>query len=70
MQLRDMNFHPLMTRGIFHLHLLVHLLGRPIQQHCAKNYEQYQQMLFPPLHALKSAAAIHLVWVPAKPRSQ
>ncbi|CAC5387649.1 OTUD1 [Mytilus coruscus] len=33
--------HPYKDGCIFHLHLLAHLLGRPIQQHCSKDYEQY-----------------------------
>lgn len=53
---------------VFHLHLLSHLLSRPIQQHC-KKYQQYQQLILPPLTPPAIPSSLHLVWVPANPRN-
>ncbi|CAC5406074.1 Transmembrane protein 181 [Mytilus coruscus] len=60
--------HLYRDRTVFHLHLLSHLLSHPIQQHC-KKYQQYQQLILPPLTPPAIPSSLHLVWVPANPRN-
>ncbi|KAK3108397.1 hypothetical protein FSP39_007156, partial [Pinctada imbricata] len=57
---------------LLHLHIVANYVKRPIHQHCAKDsdlFMQYKQVIYP-FNSRFQPSAIHLVWVPSKPKSR